>query len=830
MGVNDLWQILEPVKQHAPLQSLQGKTLAVDLSFWVCEALTVKKMAGTVVRPHLRNLFFRISSLTPMGVKLLFVMEGDAPGLKADVMSKRNEARYGPSQSRAHRPARASFKAILKECLDMLACLGIPWVQAAGEAEAMCAYLDAHGYVDGCLTNDGDAFLYGAQTVYRGFTMSAKDPHVDCYTMASIESELGLDRDSLIGLAVLLGCDYLPKGVPGVGKEQALRLVRALEGRSLLQRFDQWKEEPDGPEPAALPAKKPPHCSVCAHPGSAKDHARRGCPLCGSERHCEPHDDAPSCPCEWHRGEHAGQQHSAVENAVKRRARDCAGFPFREVIQEFQLSKDRVTIESVHYRRPDLFSFQVFALEKMEWPRPYACEKLLALLTHHDMTERKFGRTGPDQLRPVRIVQPRVRSGVPCFEVQWQKPEHYVTASTGSEAPPVLTVEAASLFEAAYPDVAARYQEQVLEARRRKTKSKRTRPEAGSLAQVEAVTDLLSRVELSAGPAPGRGGAQLSGGVPPLTEAPQVPAPLRRGAAWHEAPRSPSPPVSEPLNDSSVLEALQLSTIDWEGTSFSASPGTKAPTASASPSDPEVDPGHGVAPGARSILDLQPLKERVCAQAAGQPWASSPPDPSPSWRAGSDASSSQNGKERSAVGGSSCRDPRQIQGSPPCVLPRFHLHNGQEKPTAALGRATSASACVPRALGQPAARLPGPGLPRDQPGPQTAPKRAPQKSVCLPRSSSDEEEDPPGRGGMGPRGKGKPRVTRPPSPPGPQSREAGHEAGAAPVSAFADAAQSPPCPAVCPPPSAPGQEKAARAIWESPLPLAQRLQLRLQSS
>ena len=56
----------------------------------------------------------------------------------------------------------------------MLECLGIVWVQAAGEAEAMCAYLNANGCVDGCLTNDGDAFLYGAQTVYRNFTMNTK--------------------------------------------------------------------------------------------------------------------------------------------------------------------------------------------------------------------------------------------------------------------------------------------------------------------------------------------------------------------------------------------------------------------------------------------------------------------------------------------------------------------------------------------------------------------------------------------------------------------------------------------------------------------------------
>lgn len=67
-----------------------------------------------------RNLFFRVSSLTLMGVKLVFVMEGEAPKLKAETMSKRTETRYGGfKKASAHKSttntSRGRFKAVLRE-------------------------------------------------------------------------------------------------------------------------------------------------------------------------------------------------------------------------------------------------------------------------------------------------------------------------------------------------------------------------------------------------------------------------------------------------------------------------------------------------------------------------------------------------------------------------------------------------------------------------------------------------------------------------------------------------------------------------------------------
>ncbi|XP_054239706.1 flap endonuclease GEN homolog 1 [Indicator indicator] len=606
MGVNNLWQILEPVRQPVNLSSLKGKTLAVDLSLWVCEAQTVKKMMGVVTKPHLRNLFFRLSFLTSMGIKLVFVMEGEAPKLKAGTISKRNEMRYGPSKKvGAARTGRSLFKAILKECLELLECLGVPWVQAAGEAEAMCAYLNAKGLVDGCITNDGDVFLYGAQTVYRNFAMNAKDPHLDCYTMSSIKEKLGCDRESLIGLAILLGCDYIPKGVPGVGKEQALKLIETLRGQNLLQRFEQWKEQFQYDNNPLLVVKRAIHCSECHHPGSYKEHEHSGCQFCKSSRYCKPNDSKHCCPCEWHQLERV-KQANAVEDNIRKKANSCEGFPFSQVIQEFLVNKNKL-INIKEYQRPNLLSFQIFAAEKMEWAKHYACKKLLALLTRYDMIQRKSGYTDSKQLQAIRIVKTRVKNGIPCFEVEWQKPEHYVDAEDQPAELFVVTVEEESLFQAAYPDVVALYQVEKSEVLKKKQKNRKDRPKEKEASNVyDEVSDLLSQMNLKSRcgilPVPD----SLSDIKPPpkdqvcqrsteskglvlaegccVTTA-QMPA----SAAALPVSASPYSLIHGMLTDSSVLPSqltknskvsssssvtagLQLSSIDWKGTLISALP------------------------------------------------------------------------------------------------------------------------------------------------------------------------------------------------------------------------------------------------------------------
>ena len=58
-----------------------------------------------------------------------------------------------------------------------------------------------------------------------------------CYTMERIKQHLNLDRHKLVAYALLAGCDFT-KGVPGVGKATAVKLLQHLSEEEAI--LDRW--------------------------------------------------------------------------------------------------------------------------------------------------------------------------------------------------------------------------------------------------------------------------------------------------------------------------------------------------------------------------------------------------------------------------------------------------------------------------------------------------------------------------------------------------------------------------------------------------------------
>ena len=79
------------------------------------------------------------------------------------------------------------------------------------------------------ISDDSDAFCYGAKVLLRNFSISTGNGAcVEKYTLEKVDKSLKLDRNRLIVMAILLGCDFCPSGVPGVGKETVLQLFEGI--------------------------------------------------------------------------------------------------------------------------------------------------------------------------------------------------------------------------------------------------------------------------------------------------------------------------------------------------------------------------------------------------------------------------------------------------------------------------------------------------------------------------------------------------------------------------------------------------------------------------
>ncbi|KAG6910857.1 hypothetical protein DXG01_007173 [Tephrocybe rancida] len=126
---------------------------------------------------------------------------------------------------------------MISQIMAMLRLFGIPYITAPMEAEAQCAELASLGLVDGVITDDSDVFLFGAQRVFKNMFNQSKT--VECFLLTDLSRDLGLERDTLVRLAYLLGSDYTD-GLPGVGPVVAMELLKEFPGEDGLIKFREW--------------------------------------------------------------------------------------------------------------------------------------------------------------------------------------------------------------------------------------------------------------------------------------------------------------------------------------------------------------------------------------------------------------------------------------------------------------------------------------------------------------------------------------------------------------------------------------------------------------
>lgn len=322
MGPPGLWAelrrngVASQLSGPAVERLLENKKVAVDGAVWLYEAQLQQdlRQAFHPTEATLKVVFERCVRWLRKGVLPVIVLEGSGGGRSQRFFSR---GRGGLGLAFAGH-------ARLRELLHSL---GVPSVDAEGEAEATCAALVSCGACDYVATSDCDALLFGATSVVKGLDLRTDGPsQCELWEAATVQKTLGLDRGALIAAAFLIGCDYdcrsqatpssLPSqsrrqlaregsGVRGLGPRQALSAARELRvaGRDdalrALGDMLAGRREEDAASQVARDTPRCIGCQRCGHGNVRKAcHGAKGCKECGTTTGCLPRiAEGARCEC-----------------------------------------------------------------------------------------------------------------------------------------------------------------------------------------------------------------------------------------------------------------------------------------------------------------------------------------------------------------------------------------------------------------------------------------------------------------------------------------------------------------------------------------------------
>ncbi len=255
------------------LEDLAGKKLALDAYNAMYQFLAKVRQAdgtplmtsrGEITSVH-SGIFYRTANLLSIGIIPVYVFDGEPPEFKRKTIEEREirreearekwmEAAEKGDIEEMRKYAQAALELtpeMVEDAKKIIELMGVPWVQAPSEGEAQAAHMAARGDVWAAASQDYDSLLFGSPRLVRNVTITGKRklPGKDVYVEVKPEvislqdmlSSLGIGREQLVLIGILVGTDYNPGGIKGIGPKRALELVKRHPSIESLERAVRWE-------------------------------------------------------------------------------------------------------------------------------------------------------------------------------------------------------------------------------------------------------------------------------------------------------------------------------------------------------------------------------------------------------------------------------------------------------------------------------------------------------------------------------------------------------------------------------------------------------------
>lgn len=245
-------------REKTSLESFSSKVVAIDAYNAIYQFLAIIRGPDGLhlsdaegrVTSHISGLFYRNINFLTLGIKPVYVFDGKPPTLKAAEIERRRQIKkeatikYEKAISEGNLEDARKFAqqttamkdGMVQDSKKILKLFGIPYIEAPSEGEATAAQMTKTGVAYASASQDFDSILFGAKRLVRNFTNSGRRKIPNRNTYIEIEpeiiysdkvlEELGVTKEQLVDIGILIGTDFNPDGFDKVGPKTALKYIK----------------------------------------------------------------------------------------------------------------------------------------------------------------------------------------------------------------------------------------------------------------------------------------------------------------------------------------------------------------------------------------------------------------------------------------------------------------------------------------------------------------------------------------------------------------------------------------------------------------------------